>query len=208
MSFRQDFQRRDALLRASVDAFVAAGFEGASLNEILARAGVSKGQFYHHFRDKEDLYLGVVEAMIDRKQAHFAANPLPPAADPVAGLLAALRAGLVFARENPEIDAFGRSFLRERGRPIFTRALARFSVGGAPGVGDLIGRLAAGSGLAPAFVGRLVGLLLQNVVDLLDAGSPEAIEAGLEELGRFLRGGLGQSPESPAQDGLSAPPSR
>jgi AcrR family transcriptional regulator len=52
--------RRRALLEAAALEFGTHGFEDASLNQILDRAGVSKGAAYYYFDDKEDLFLTVV----------------------------------------------------------------------------------------------------------------------------------------------------
>ncbi len=196
MSFRHEFEHRDALLDAAIRAFVTSGYDGASLSAILSRAKVSKGQFYYHFENKEELYLAVVEALIDQKRAWFTQHPVEPHADVFQGLAQLIHAGLSFARENPQLDAFARSFLRERGRPIFARALARFSVATAPGVEELIERgLRSGQlrkDLPPAFVGRAIGLVLQNAIDLLDASTPKDLENGLSQIVSFLKDGLGR----------------
>lgn len=46
--------------------FAEHGYEGASLNHILDRAGISKGQAYHYARDKAALYCLVVERALVR----------------------------------------------------------------------------------------------------------------------------------------------
>ncbi len=46
---------RRALLRAAADQFYAAGYHGASLSEIVAAAGVTKGALYFHFPGKHAL---------------------------------------------------------------------------------------------------------------------------------------------------------
>jgi AcrR family transcriptional regulator len=53
-------ERRETILRAAAVEFGAAGFEGASFNRIIERAGLSKGAMYYYFSDKEDLYRTVV----------------------------------------------------------------------------------------------------------------------------------------------------
>lgn len=195
MSFRDGFQHRDALLAAAIEAFVASGYEGASLSAILATARMSKGQFYHHFRDKEELYLGVCEAMIDQKRRYFEAHPVPACDDPFEMLAAQLRAGLAFAKANPEIDAFGQAFLRERGRPIFTTALRRFSLAESPGLRDALSRGFVNghfhSAFSPQFVARAIAALLSALDDLVEQTSPERQEAGIAELVMFIRRGFG-----------------
>lgn len=42
------------------------GFEAASYNRIIAATGISKGAMYYYFADKTDLYLAVIEDVLDR----------------------------------------------------------------------------------------------------------------------------------------------
>ena len=58
-------ERRAALLDAAAQEFGAHGYEDASFNRILERAGVSKGAAYYYFDDKEDLFLTVVTYYMD-----------------------------------------------------------------------------------------------------------------------------------------------
>jgi AcrR family transcriptional regulator len=61
---------RARLLRLATKQFVERGFEGASLNEILADAGISKGAYYYYFEDKEDLFATTLESALDDFFAH------------------------------------------------------------------------------------------------------------------------------------------
>src|SRR5690606_30893156 len=63
---RLDEDRREAILEAAAIEFGAAGFEGASFNRIIERAGLSKGAMYYYFADKEDLYRTVVATSTER----------------------------------------------------------------------------------------------------------------------------------------------
>ncbi|TPW32126.1 TetR/AcrR family transcriptional regulator [Martelella alba] len=53
-------ERRAALYDAARQAFIADGFEAASLNVILKTAGISKGQAYYYIKDKADLFAAVI----------------------------------------------------------------------------------------------------------------------------------------------------
>src|SRR5262245_19892066 len=48
-----------ALLRAARELFARNGYAGTATEEIVARAGVTRGALYHQFRDKEDLFRAV-----------------------------------------------------------------------------------------------------------------------------------------------------
>ena len=52
---------RNLILDAAAEAFEARGFVGASLSDILARAGVTKGALYFHFKSKEELAKALIE---------------------------------------------------------------------------------------------------------------------------------------------------
>ncbi|GGN95907.1 TetR/AcrR family transcriptional regulator [Nocardia rhizosphaerihabitans] len=58
--------RRHAVVVAARDVFVAGGYHGARMEEISARAGISKPVLYDHFANKLDLYLAVLQQYLDR----------------------------------------------------------------------------------------------------------------------------------------------
>jgi AcrR family transcriptional regulator len=52
---------RAALVEAARELFGEQGYSETSTDEVVARAGVTKGALYHHFRGKEDLFRAVFE---------------------------------------------------------------------------------------------------------------------------------------------------
>ena len=77
------FRRRPAdrpaeILAAALEVFAARGFQGARLEEVAKRAGVSKGALYLYFETKADLFRAVVtdaiSPNIERVKAVAAAN--------------------------------------------------------------------------------------------------------------------------------------
>jgi len=50
-----------AILDAAVELFSEYGYDGVSMRQIAAAAGVSKSNIYHHFASKEALYLGILD---------------------------------------------------------------------------------------------------------------------------------------------------
>jgi len=65
-------ERRDRILEAAAREFAAHGFEGATLNHILAGAGISKGAAYYYFDDKADLFGTVVQHYWEHLLGHVA----------------------------------------------------------------------------------------------------------------------------------------
>lgn len=58
---------RDRLLSSAAKVFAERGFERASVDEIAAAAGLSKGTLYWNFNSKEDLFEALLEEHIDRR---------------------------------------------------------------------------------------------------------------------------------------------
>ncbi|QKK20871.1 TetR/AcrR family transcriptional regulator [Rhizobium indicum] len=61
--------KRMSILDAAADVFCRQGFAGASIDEIAAVAGVSRQTIYNHYREKETLFVAVVEDVMNRANA-------------------------------------------------------------------------------------------------------------------------------------------
>jgi AcrR family transcriptional regulator len=100
---------RARVLDAAVDLFAERGYDGTSVAQVIARAGVAKGGFYHHFASKEALLYEVYGDLIGRQlegMDEIIARGRPPAEtlralidDLVATTAASARPALVFWRE-------------------------------------------------------------------------------------------------------------
>lgn len=53
-------EKQERILEAAAREFAAQGYDGASMNRILAQAGISKGAAYYYFDDKADLFMTAV----------------------------------------------------------------------------------------------------------------------------------------------------
>lgn len=70
---RRRKQTRECLLRAAAQVFAARGFHGASLDEVAAVAGFTKGAVYSNFKNKEDLFLAVLEQRYEEEMENVRA---------------------------------------------------------------------------------------------------------------------------------------
>jgi AcrR family transcriptional regulator len=61
---RRKDDRPGEILNAALDVFAARGFAAAKLDEVAARAGVSKGTLYLYFESKEELFRSVVRRLL------------------------------------------------------------------------------------------------------------------------------------------------
>jgi len=81
---RRRQQTREYLLRAAAQVFAERGFHEATLDEVAAAAGFTKGAVYSNFKNKEDLFLALVEDAYARDMAAIKetleASDVPPEA--------------------------------------------------------------------------------------------------------------------------------
>ena len=68
--------RREQILDACRRAFARHGFEGATVKVLEAETGLSRGAIFHHFRDKEALFLALAEEDAARTAAVVAEHGL------------------------------------------------------------------------------------------------------------------------------------
>jgi AcrR family transcriptional regulator len=86
---------RAALVAAARELFTERGFAGAGREEIVQRAGVTRGAMYHHFASKEDLFRTVyeeIEGELSEQIATAAVGATGPVESLRAGVLAFLDA--------------------------------------------------------------------------------------------------------------------
>ena len=79
----QDLTRM-RILSVAREKFARSGFYGTSMDSIVRAAGLSKGAVYWHFKNKEALFVAVVESEVKRIQEYF----FPKMEDREKGLLA------------------------------------------------------------------------------------------------------------------------
>jgi AcrR family transcriptional regulator len=69
---------RDQLLAAASRVFARAGYHGASMSEIAAEAGFSKGALYWSFASKEELFFALLDELDEQLRALIAASATLP----------------------------------------------------------------------------------------------------------------------------------
>lgn len=74
---KNDPMRADQILAYAQKLFFEKGYEGTSLADIVAAAGVTKGAFYHHFSSKAE----ILEQLLGRLVSHFSAELEQAASD-------------------------------------------------------------------------------------------------------------------------------
>ena len=66
LAWEQPRETRERILQSAMQVFVQKGWQKASLDEIAAAAGMTKGAIYWHFRNKHDLFFALLDARLQR----------------------------------------------------------------------------------------------------------------------------------------------
>lgn len=74
---------RQKLLGAALSVIRAKGYTATTIDELCAKAGVAKGSFFHHFKDKEALAIAAADYWSELTGAFFEAAPYHKHADPL-----------------------------------------------------------------------------------------------------------------------------
>lgn len=91
-------ETRAKLIEAAREAFGSQGYAQASMDELTAKAGLTRGALYHHFGGKPGLLAAVV-AQMDAEMDARLEQVLADHVDPWEGFLAYCRAYLAMAQE-------------------------------------------------------------------------------------------------------------
>jgi AcrR family transcriptional regulator len=183
---------RGKLIRAARALFARRGYAGVGTEEIVRRAGVTRGALYHQFPGKEDLFLAVYE-QVEQELTEGVAGLLGEVASPFAALRAGIRVFLEACRA-PEVQRIvlidGPAVLGwERWREVAERN----------GLGLMEGviRAAIDAGeIAPVAVEPLAHLLMGALDEaaLMVVREPAATDAVAETFERLVEGLRAVSP--------------
>lgn len=142
---------RDRILAAAGQVFSRRGFMAATLDQVAAAAGLTKGAIYWHFRSKNDLFF----ALLDHKFTQHTA-PVPDelrqaalSGDARQAATTLLRTTFARLRADPDWPRLYLEFIGQARDPEMQARLARFHADSLRTVEQHIGTLRA-SGMSPS----------------------------------------------------------
>ena len=116
---------REDILNAAIEVFGCVGYSAASTNEIVKKAKVSKGLLFHHFSNKENLYMACQLHVIDQYTKFMVMHFDMSSADFFDRILSNLRIKMEFGRRNPEYLALiNRAWFADGDENTLTRKAA------------------------------------------------------------------------------------
>jgi AcrR family transcriptional regulator len=193
---RRRQQTREHLLAAAAEVFAERGFHGASLDEVAAVAGFTKGAVYSNFKNKEDLFLALFKANYDREMDAIRAvlndSEVPPEAR-ISDFVALIR---------DQTTAVGRNFnllyqefwLYAARNPDVRKELTRIDDEGAQALAEILRAERERVGLeplaSPLHTARIVEVLFRGIAQLRvlepDVADDEFVEAAIAFVARGL----------------------
>lgn len=204
---------QNKVINTAIAEFANNDYEKASLNNIIAGAGISKGSMYHYFSGKEDLYLYIVEQAIAIK-SRYLKKVLANADKPLQemnifeSLELQMLASVDFALQHYQLHLLSlrlqnmkKGPLREKLTGDFDRLFEEHilhSVDEAMDAGDIR------SDFDRAFVLRILKFTLMNFTEIypdfqeLSANKRVTIKREIHKLSLFLRAGLQNSNQEEA----------
>lgn len=173
INLSKDEQER--VLEAALDEFSQKDFESASINKIIQKAGISKGSMYHYFQNKEDLYMHILDNIMEEKKK-FLGAALQKLDRPVQELnffkilTMQLEVSIQFAKENYRYYLINNHLQNMPESQLKTRIWERFHIAFDQYIATIVDNaIAAGEirdDLGREFVIRILGFVLLNFTDI------------------------------------------
>jgi len=195
---RRRQQTREHLLAAAAKVFAERGFHGASLDEVAAVAGFTKGAVYSNFKNKEDLFLALFKANYEQEmqvlRETLAGTEVPPEGR-ISDFVALIRDE---TRRAGNMGLLYQEFWLYAARnPAAREELTRIDDEGVEALAEIIEAERARQGIEPLEsaiqAARLVEILFRGIGQLRvlqpDVADDELVEAAIS----FVARGLGAS---------------
>lgn len=160
---KNDPKRADQILACASTLFFQKGYEGTSISDIVAAAGVTKGAFYHHFASKAE----ILEQLLGRLVSHFAAELKlaagdfeGPPLDAYLRFLEIVRKEFEFQsqRDNPEV---GRALYLDANDSIRNKLFRQVSDTAVPVLAEILRRGVSGNPLTISDANATAELVFQ-----------------------------------------------
>ncbi|GAA1055341.1 TetR family transcriptional regulator [Agromyces luteolus] len=109
-------RKRLAIMDAAKQSFLAVGFTDTNLDDVAATAGVSKMTVYSHFSSKQNLFVAIMNDVIDVRSADGHRLEVGSSPADFGATLTAIATELVETVRDPEVVGFRRVLVQEQSR--------------------------------------------------------------------------------------------
>ena len=117
-------EKRALISKVALAEFAEYSFDQASINRIVAKAGIAKGSFYQYFEDKKDLFMYLMQVATEKKLNYFSPLLNNPTEQNFFTLIRAIYiSGMQFAIDHPEYAAISKAVLENKNGPIYNEIM-------------------------------------------------------------------------------------
>lgn len=197
---KSKFTNRESLIEAALDEFITHDYEKASLNRIIKNAGISKGTFYYHFKNKEELYKHLLVTAVKEKWLYINTYTKEHQVDfdrmdIFDKFLYQAKAGIMYAYEYPAHHKLGNMFAKEKGNAIYEATIHEVGGDATDMLLEMVHKAYEAGELdqsfSEEFLFKLIQNLFRNYDEMLTAESElEHTLKSLEEYVRFMKQGI------------------
>ena len=200
--FNLPTEKQALICDVAIEEFALHPYEKASVNRVVARAGIAKGSFYQYFENKKDLYLYLLQRIGEAKLDYLA---------PVMGnsrqhdFFTLLRdlyaAGIQFGIENPRYVEISKKLMKSKGSPIYTEVMEA-NASAASEFFETLLRTAISNGEVrpdidvPIFaylIASMNTLVMEYYIEHIVRVDDDQLLATVEQFIDFLKNGIGAS---------------
>ncbi len=198
--------KQERVLSAALAEFADQGYRAASLNRLVARAGIAKGSLYQYFPNKEGIFRYIFEqALALVRRTLMEVKEETQEENLFSRLEKSLAAGVRFLREHPRIYGLYLKIQFDKNVPFREEFLAAVRRHAAEYFGSLLRRAQARGELRPGLPAEAALFLLDAVFDRflqaaaipaldvtlgLERADDAAVRRRIRELVNLLRDGL------------------
>ncbi|HET9251805.1 MAG TPA: TetR/AcrR family transcriptional regulator [Candidatus Eisenbacteria bacterium] len=196
-------ESKTRFLEAAMHVIRAKGYTAATIDDVCAEAGLTKGSFFHHFRSKEDLALAAADHFSAMADGLFASAPYRLLQDPLERLLAYVdfRASILQG-EIPDFTCLLGTMVQEvydtnpAIRDACDRHISAHAAGVALDIAEAKKRYAPDAPWTPESLALFTQAVLQGAFVLAKAKhGPEVAAECLRHLRRYLEGQFHPTPK-------------
>ncbi|MDH8679453.1 TetR/AcrR family transcriptional regulator [Fusibacter bizertensis] len=124
--FNLSEEKKQKIMEAALKEFEQNDYDAASINQIVINSGISKGSFYQYFQDKKDLYIYLMNLMVEKKLKYITPAMMNPFEHSFFEVIREMnQSGLMFARENPQYMKIGTRLLKDQNSDIYKEIMAQ-----------------------------------------------------------------------------------
>ena len=163
------FTRQKQLMEAALEEFIAKDYDTASINIIIKAANISKGVFYYHYKNKEELYLHLLKIITETKWNYITEHTTQKkesfdSMDIFDKFLYQAKIGLEFAKQYPKYHALSIRFSKEKSNPIYQKALSYLGIQSSDMISYMIRESIEKQEFKPEFDEKFLTQLLRHLL--------------------------------------------